>query len=100
MSKPSRFPPIAASPYRAYHRSCLHPEHREIWSCPKRFVSAKHSNEMLETSAGITSGRPRCRQIRSGKRVMKLSRLGIFTFGRVCAFIVSFSPMSLLRASR
>jgi hypothetical protein len=39
-------------------------------------------------------------QIRSGKRVMKLSRFGIFTFGSVCAFIASFSPMSLLRASR
>jgi len=39
-------------------------------------------------------------QIRSGNRMMKLSRLGIFTFGSVSAFIVSFSPMILLRARR
>ena len=29
--------------------------------------------------------------------MMKLSRFGIFTFGSVCASIVSFSPMNLLR---
>ena len=38
------------------------------------------------------------RQIRSGKRMMKLSRLGIFTLGRVSAFIVSVSPISLFWA--
>src|SRR5262249_43579142 len=32
---------------------------------------------------------------RSGKRMMKPSRFGIRTLGNVCAFIVSFSPMSL-----
>jgi hypothetical protein len=26
--------------------------------------------------------------------MMKLSRLGIFTFGRVCAFIISFTPIN------
>jgi hypothetical protein len=36
-------------------------------------------------------------QILSGNLMMKLSRLGIFTFGRVCASIVSCSPISLLR---
>ena len=40
------------------------------------------------------------RQIRSGNRMMNLSRFGIFTFGSVCAFITSFSPISLLSASR
>ncbi|MDP2606408.1 MAG: hypothetical protein Q8S00_28030 [Deltaproteobacteria bacterium] len=29
--------------------------------------------------------------------MMKPSRFGIFTFGSVWAFIVSFSPMSLMR---
>jgi hypothetical protein len=32
--------------------------------------------------------------------MMKLSRFGIFTFGKVCAFITSSSPMILLIASR
>ena len=32
--------------------------------------------------------------------MMKLSRFGIFTLGSVCAFITSFSPISLLSASR
>jgi hypothetical protein len=32
----------------------------------------------------------------SGKRIMKPSRFGIRTLGSVWAFIVSFSPMSLL----
>ena len=31
----------------------------------------------------------------SGNRMMKLSWFGIFTFGSVCAFITSFSPMIL-----
>ena len=39
-----------------------------------------------------------CIQIRSGNRMMKLSRFGIFTAGRVLALITSFSPMILLRA--
>jgi len=39
-------------------------------------------------------------QIRSGKRMMKLSRFGIFTLGSVCAFIASSSGMSLLAAKR
>jgi hypothetical protein len=33
--------------------------------------------------------------IASGKRTMKPSRFGIFTFGKVCAFIASLSPISL-----
>jgi hypothetical protein len=37
-------------------------------------------------------------QILSGKRMMKLSRLGIFTCGSVLASITSFSPMILLSA--
>jgi hypothetical protein len=39
-------------------------------------------------------------QIRSGNRMMKLSRFGICTFGSVVWFISSLSPMSLLAASR
>ncbi len=44
----------------------------------------------------------RCRrdQMRSGNRMMNLPAFGIFTFGSVCAFITSFSPISLLIASR
>src|SRR5580704_4949705 len=34
----------------------------------------------------------------SGKRMMKPSRFGIFTLGKVSAFIVSLSPMSLFSA--
>jgi hypothetical protein len=39
-------------------------------------------------------------QIRSGNRMMKLSRFGILTLGRLCAFIGSSSGMSLLPAKR
>jgi hypothetical protein len=36
--------------------------------------------------------------IASGKRIRNPSRFGILTFGNVCAFIVSFSPISLFKA--
>src|SRR5262249_61325532 len=38
------------------------------------------------------------RYILSGKRGMNPSRFGILTLGRVCAFISSFSPISLFCA--
>ena len=38
-------------------------------------------------------------QILSGNLMMKLPRLGSFTLGRVCASMVSFSPMNLLSAN-
>src|SRR3954468_8257529 len=41
------------------------------------------------------ASKPAGRYIRSGKRGMKPSRFGIFTFGRLCAFITSCSPISL-----
>ena len=37
---------------------------------------------------------------RDGYTIMKFAWLGIFTFGNVCAFISSFSPMIPLRLSR
>jgi hypothetical protein len=73
-------------------------------SCAARFrlgVSAKSGRNARDRRGHRKVAlRDGALQMRSGKRVMKLSRLGIFTFGSVSAFIASLSPMSLLRASR
>ena len=56
-------------------------------------VSRAYPNSLLRSTAVRA-------HIASGKRTMNPSRLGIRTLGRVCAFIVSFSPINLFCAKR
>jgi hypothetical protein len=56
---------------------------------------------LRETRQGVTDRSPtgrRSAHIASGKRTINPSRFGIFTLGKVSAFMVSFSPMSLFCA--
>src|SRR5882724_4949611 len=70
-----------------------------------RFHHAKPAFPRQGAVSGVLKGRLRNYKSRSaprgnlsGKRGMKLSRFGMRTFGSVCAFITSFSPISLFCA--
>src|SRR5262249_23494636 len=58
--------------------------------------------EQRDEGHGRDHGAPPCRSYGAlrGYTTMKLSRLGMVTFGSVCAFISSCSPMMPLRWSR
>jgi hypothetical protein len=59
----------------------------------ERHRKVEHRNELIDPLWSVTRA-----YIASGKRTINPSRFGIFTFGSVCAFIVSFSPISLFSA--
>ena len=65
-----------------------------------RTVETDGSGAFLLASYRASEGESGSLQMRSGNFTMKLSRFGIFTFAKVCAFITSFSPMMLLMANR
>jgi hypothetical protein len=74
------------------------PKCRQLsWRIEKGLRPHGRSPFHAQQRARIGSYQP---QMRSGNQTTKLSRFGIFTFGKVVAFISSFSPISLLAANR
>jgi hypothetical protein len=66
----------------------------------RRERSSSEEKRPADRSTGPYRLRRHSDQMRSGKRMMNMPAVGIFTFGSVCAFITSFSSISLLIASR
>src|SRR5215831_2016229 len=66
---------------------------RDARPAVQRHGKVGHRNELIDLLWSVA-----CAYIESGKRTINPSRFGIFTFGSVCAFMVSFSSISLFSA--
>ena len=80
-----------------------HPRHSMDRKASPRLMVATLAANVIPRHADVGDSRLNANPIRtphsaSGKRTMNPSRFGIFTLGKVSAFIASFSPMSLFWA--